>query len=255
MKIYILLFMVMASVVIYSQGQGKGVLKGTIVDSETAAPLPFSNITIHNPNDSSYITGTASGTNGEFLLADLTRGRYLVKISFMGYKSKFIPDVEIANQKDIGLIKLEKAPIELSETNVTGARASEELHLDKKIINVSQIINAAGGTALDVLQDQPSVRVDPDGSVYLRGSSNFTVLINGKPGVLQGSDALRQISANMIENIELITNPSAKYDAEGSAGIININLKKQSEYSISGIANVSSGTRDKSERNEYYRRS
>jgi outer membrane receptor protein involved in Fe transport len=245
MKIFILLFIVMASGVIYSQGQDRGVLKGIIVDSETSAPLPFSNITIHNINDSSYINGTASGTDGEFLLADISRGKYLVKISYMGYKNKFMTDVEINSRKDIGVVKLEKAPVELSEANVTGARASEELHLDKKVINVSQNTNAAGGTALDVLQDQPSVRVDPDGSVYLRGSSNFTVLINGKPGVLQGSDALRQISANMIENIELITNPSAKYDAEGSAGIININLKKQSEYSISGIANVSSGTRDK----------
>lgn len=84
-----------------------------------------------------------------------------------------------------------------------------------------------GGTALDVLQNQPSVRVDPDGTVYLRGSSNFNLMVNGKPYPLQGSDALKQISANSIENIELITNPSSKYDAEGSAGIININLKVQ----------------------------
>jgi outer membrane receptor protein involved in Fe transport len=98
---------------------------------------------------------------------------------------------------------------------------------------------------LDVLQNQPSVRVDADGTVYLRGSSNFTILVNGKPSVLQGTDALRQIPANMIENIELITNPSAKYEAEGISGIININLKKQDVYNISGIANMNSGSRDK----------
>lgn len=92
---------------------------------------------------------------------------------------------------------------------------------------MAQNLNAQGGTAIDVLQNQPSVRVDPDGTVYLRGSSNFTIQVNGKPYPLQGSDALKQISANSIENIELITNPSSKYDAEGSAGIININLKVQ----------------------------
>jgi outer membrane receptor protein involved in Fe transport len=225
-----------------------GIIKGLVMDSSAEKPLQFANVTIHKSSDSAYLGGTATGTNGEFIITNVTEGNYFIKISYIGYDNKFVPGVKVYKDQakfDAGTIKLSKSTYELSAANVVGERAGEELHLDKKIINVSQNLTAAGGTALDVLQNQPSVRVDPDGSVYLRGSSNFTVLINGKPGVLQGSDALKQISANMIENIELITNPSAKYDAEGSAGIININLKKQTASTFSGIANANSGTRDK----------
>jgi outer membrane receptor protein involved in Fe transport len=171
-----------------------------------------------------------------------------LKISFVGYNTKFVPSINFSNNKqqvDLGKISLTKTAYEIIGAEVVGEKVSEELHLDKKVINVSQNLNAQGQTALDVLENQPSVRVDPDGTVYLRGSSNFTVLVNNKPYPLQGADALKQISANSIENIELITNPSSKYDAEGSAGIININLKVQKDMSMSGIVNLNSGTGDK----------
>jgi outer membrane receptor protein involved in Fe transport len=225
-----------------------GVIKGIVVDSVEGSPLPFANVTLHSTGDSSYLTGTATGTNGEFILSKVTEGDYILKVSYIGYTNKILSGIKIIKDRaeyNAGSVKLYKSVYELSEANVTGDKVSEELHLDKKVINVSQNLNAAGGTALDVLQNQPSVRVDADGTVSLRGSSNFTVLINGKPGVLQGADALRQISANTIENIELITNPSAKYDAQGTAGIININLKKSTDYTLSGIFNANSGTRDK----------
>lgn len=223
-------------------------VKGVLVDSTSATALPFANITLHNPVDSSFVTGAASGMNGEFEINGLSEGNYYMKISFVGYETKLIPDIKLtrnSSQIDLGKISLSKSAYLLDETEIVGEKVSEELHLDKKVINVSQNLNAQGGTALDVLQNQPSVRVDPDGTVYLRGSSNFNVLVNGKPYPLQGSDALRQISANTIDNIELITNPSSRYDAEGSAGIININLKKQKDLSLSGILNLSSGTGDK----------
>ncbi len=226
----------------------EGIIKGSIIDSIEKTPLPFANITLHKQNDSSYVSGTASGLNGEFILTNVVEGNYYLKISFIGYSSKILGNLNISaadREYNIGQVPLAKDAIELNETQVVGERTAEELHLDKKVINVSQNLNAAGGTALDVLQNQPSVRVDPDGTVYLRGSSNFTILVNGKPTVLQGSDALRQFTANQIENIELITNPSSRYDAEGSAGIININLKVQKDYSLSGILNVNSGTGDK----------
>ena len=226
----------------------EGIIKGVIVDSLKNEPLPFANITIYNQKDSSISGGTASGTNGEFLIPHVVEGNYFIKISFIGYNNKLIPALNISakdKEYNIGIIALEKNTIQLRETEVIGEKAAEELHLDKKVINVSQNLNVQGGTALDVLQNQPSVRVDPDGTVYLRGSSNFTILVNGKPSVLQGSDALRQIASNQIENIELITNPSSRYDAEGSAGIININLKAQKNYSLSGILNLNSGTGDK----------
>lgn len=122
---------------------------------------------------------------------------------------------------------------------------SEEFHLDKKVINVGKSLQSKGGSARDVLREQPSVRVDANDNVTLRGSENFTVLVNGRPYPFWGSDALRQIPANLIESIELMTNPSAKYEAEGSAGIINVVLRKENTRSTKAIVNVGAGTRDK----------
>lgn len=224
------------------------IVSGIVLDSATTSALPFANITLHSKSDSAFVTGASTDIEGEFELSNISEGEYYLKVSFVGYKTRYIPDLKVSrnSQKiDIGKISLSKLTYELDAAEVVGEKVSEELHLDKKVINVSQNLNAQGGTALDVLQNQPSVRVDPDGTVYLRGSSNFSVYVNGKPYPLQGSDALKQISANTIENIELITNPSSKYDAEGSAGIININLKAQKDYSLSGIVNLNSGTGDK----------
>jgi len=223
-------------------------IKGVIIDSTSSSALPFANITLHNISDSSFVTGVSTDAEGAFSLSNINDGTYYLKISFVGYNTKFVPDIKLngnSKQLDLGKITLTKSAYEISGTEVVGEKVSEELHLDKKVINVSQNLNAQGQTALDVLQNQPSVRVDPDGTVYLRGSSNFTVLVNDKPYPLQGADALKQISANSIENIELITNPSSKYDAEGSAGIININLKIQKDMTMSGIVNLNSGTGDK----------
>ena len=248
---YLLILLALISVAAnannYLSGSDK-IIKGVVIDSTSAAVLPFANITLHNNSDSSFITGVSSGTDGAFTLNNISEGGFYLKVSFVGYDTKYIPSINLNNNKsqlDLGKILLAKTPYEISGAEVVGEKVSEELHLDKKVINVAQNQNVQGGTALDVLQNQPSVRVDPDGTVYLRGSSSFNVLVNGKPYPLQGADALRQISANSIENIELITNPSSKYDAEGSAGIININLKVQKDMSMSGILNLNSGTGDK----------
>lgn len=226
----------------------KGIIKGIVIDSSSGSPVSFANIIVYRQKDSSFARGTSSGITGEFILNNVTEGNYYMKVNLLGYSNKYISGIKIVKnqpQVDEGTISLSKSILEIKGIQVTGEKPAEELHLDKKVINVGQDLTAAGGTALDVLQNQPSIRVDQDGTVYLRGSSNFTILINGKPSILQGADALKQISSNMVDNIELITNPSSKYDAEGSAGIININLKKQTDYSLSGIYNLNSGTRDK----------
>ena len=116
--------------------------------------------------------------------------------------------------------------------------------MDKKVINVEQDINAAGGTAVDVLENTPSVQVDIEGNVTLRGSSSFTVFIDGRPSALSGSDALQQIPASALQNIEIITNPSAKYDPDGMAGIINLVTKKNALTGFDGIVNVSGSTNE-----------
>ncbi|MFW6310063.1 MAG: TonB-dependent receptor domain-containing protein, partial [Prolixibacteraceae bacterium] len=135
--------------------------------------------------------------------------------------------------------------VELEGVEVVADKSPIEYKLDKKVVNVSQVINAAGGTAVDVLENTPSVQVDIEGNVSVRGSSNFTVLIDGRPSVLSGSEALRQIPSSSIESIEIITNPSAKYEPDGTAGIINLVMKKNSMNGFNGIINASVGTRDK----------
>ncbi len=226
----------------------KGSIKAKILDAKTNEPIEYANVTLHNSKDSSFIGGTVSGSNGDLLMSNIPEGNYYVKVSFIGYEREIIPNIKIEKEKyeaSLGVIKLSSSDVQLSDVNVVGEKAAEELHLDKKVINVSQNINASGGTALDVLQNQPSVQVDQDGNVSLRGSSNFTIQVDGKPYPIQGGDALRQIPANLVESIEIITNPSAKYDAEGTSGIINIVMKKQDRDNMNGIVNAGLGSRTK----------
>lgn len=227
---------------------GRGVIKAIIRDANSNTPIEFATVSVHNAKDSSFINGTVSDKNGEILISNLVAGQYFVKISFIGYEKKIVSNINISKEKNevsLGVVKLASEDVKLGTVSVVGEKAIEELHLDKKVINVSQNLSASGGTALDVLQNQPSVQVDQDGNVTIRGNSNFAVQVNGRPSPLQGSDALRQIPANMIDNIEMISNPSAKYDAEGSAGIINIVLKKQTDNSTSGVVNAGVGSRTK----------
>jgi outer membrane receptor protein involved in Fe transport len=223
-------------------------IRGTVVDSKDSAPVGYANIVLKSARDSNFVKGVATGVNGEFLLGNIAEGRYYMVVSYVGYAKKTISDITVtANPRDVnlGVIKLEQTAVALSGVQVTAERPHEEFRPDKKIINVAQNLQAAGGTAVDVLSKQPSVQVDADGNVSLRGSTDFTVLINGRPSPIQGTDALRQIAATTIENIEIITNPSARYDAEGAAGILNINLKSTTDYSASGLLNLGIGTRDK----------
>jgi len=223
-------------------------LKGVVIDAKKQSPLEFANIVLKRIPDSSLAGAAYSGKTGEFILSNIAPGKYTMRISFVGYETKLLRDIEIApgeREQALGNIALEETAIQLNDVNVQAERPSEEFRLDKKVINVSQSMQSTGGTALDVLRNQSSIQVDASETVTLRGSSMFTVLINGKPSVFAGSDALRQIPANIIDNIEIITNPSAKYDAEGAAGIININLKKQASKTTSAIVNLTSGTRDK----------
>ncbi len=146
---------------------------------------------------------------------------------------------------DIGNINLSASKQEIGSVDVVAERNRIEYKIDKKVINVTNDINASGGTAATVLENTPSVEVDIDGNVSLRGSSSFTVLIDGRPSVLSGSDALKQIPSSAIQNIEIITNPSVKYDPDGIAGIINVVMKKNIISGINGIVNLNLGTGDK----------
>ncbi len=225
-----------------------GIIKGMVIDSGDGKPMEFTSVAIFKVRDSSLVTGSITGPDGSFLLKDLSFGKYYMVANYMGYEKQFINDIILSPSHSIaelGKIKLVLAKTNLKEVEVIADQAHVEYKLDRKIVNVGQDINATSGTAADVLQNTPSVQVDIEGNVSLRGSSNFTVLIDGKPTPLSGSDALQQIPASAIQNIEIITNPSAKYDPDGMAGIINIVSKKNLLQGFSGLVNLRLGTRDK----------
>jgi len=225
-----------------------GTMKGKVIDNATKDPLPYSNIILNTQRDSTMITGTIASEDGSFLLGKVPLGRFFMEVKFIGYEKKIIPDILLTPENstlDLGVITIFEAAEQLQDVQVTAERSLVEYRIDKKVINISENLNALGGSAAQALENVPSITVDVDGNVSLRGSSNYTVLIDGKPSPLEGSDALRQIPASAVENIEIITNPSAKYDPDGLSGIINIITKKRAMDGISGIVNTSLGTGDK----------
>lgn len=225
-----------------------GVISGKVIEAKKQIPIEYANIVLLSKVDGKMITGTVSDRNGDFTIKNIPNGNYEVKISFMGFKNKLIKNVEFTDEKvsfKLNEIALEIEDVVLQTATVVGEKSEVEFKLDKKIINVSQNINATGGSVIDVLQNQPSIQVDANGNVTLRGSGNFQVLMDGKPTPIQGSDALKQIPANIVDNVEIITNPNAKYDAEGTSGIINIVSKKLSEDQFNGLANGTIGSRNK----------
>lgn len=225
-----------------------GTVKGKIIDSSVSMPMEFTSVALFNSNDSTLVTGTISTNDGTFVLREIPFGNYFLVANFMGYEKTFVNTIKLNEDNplfDAGTVKLAPAAQNLDEVEVIATQNRVDYKIDRKIINVSQDLNAAGGSAAEVLQNTPSVTVDIDGNVSLRGSTNFTVLIDGRPTPLSGNDALQQIPATSIQHIEIITNPSAKFDPDGMAGIINIVMKKNSLQGLSGIFNTSVGTGQK----------
>lgn len=221
---------------------------GRIVDTDRGAPIEYANIVLHRLSDSTMAQGTVSDPQGRFAMGNVPVGRYYLAIHFIGYEDAFVHDINIRRDggvTDLGDIRLTLTPIEMDEVEVAADRAPVVYELDKKVINVDRQLTATSGTAVDVLQNVPSVTVDLDGTVRLRGSGSFTVLIDGRPSPLEGSEALAQIPSSAIENIEIITNPSARYNPEGMSGIINVIMKKDRRQGNSGMVNLSAGWDDK----------
>ncbi|UCD18821.1 MAG: TonB-dependent receptor [candidate division WOR-3 bacterium] len=225
-----------------------GVVAGRVVDAQSGSPLEYANVLVYDRENGTQTAGTTTNKEGMFRLTGIEPGSYKVEISFMGYYPLTIDTVELASTDEgvrLGTIELERAVLMMEGVDVTTDKPAVEFKIDKKVINVSKHYTATSGTAVDVLESVPSVTVDVEGNVTLRGSTNFTLLIDGRPTVLEPDDALQQIPASSIENIEIITNPSAKYDPTGIAGIINIVMKRQRSQGTNGIANANIGLDDK----------
>jgi outer membrane receptor protein involved in Fe transport len=220
-------------------------ISGSIQDKASKAPMEYCTISLINAGDNSLVTGMVSDLSGNFTLDKLKPGKYSLEISFIGFEAKQLDNILLSKDNQnvqLGTIFLGSDATMVNEVEVTALKSSVRYELDKKIIDVDKNIAASNGTAVDILATVPSVQTDIDGNVSLRGSGGFQVFINGRPSVLDANDALRQIPASTIENIEIITNPSARYDAEGTAGIINIITKKKTDDGTSGIINVRGGT-------------
>ena len=222
--------------------QEGALITGSIVD-EKKLPVPYGNVAIHSTTDSTLVTGGVSDDQGKFQVP-VKPGKYFVKISFLSYKEKLIPNVVVADTRvDVGVVTLMEDSQVLEEVVVQGEKASMELQLDKRVFNVQKDLSNVGRNASDILGNLPSVTVDVDGTVSLRGSSNVRILIDGKPSGLTSRDpeALRMLQGNLIESIEVITNPSSRYDAAGEVGIINIVLKKNQEKGVNGTFTANAG--------------
>lgn len=222
-----------------------GKVKGVVLDSDSNEPVEYATIALYKIENDELITGAISEYTGHFKIDNIEFGSYYLITSFIGYEERKSTSFILNDDKksiNIGTILLKSLSNELAEFDVVEKKAAIEYRIDKKVINVDKQITAEGGTAVDILENVPSVQVDVDGNVTLRGSSGFTVLIDGKPTIMEPSDVLRQIPSSSIENIEIITNPSVKYDPDGATGIINIITKKNRLEGVSGVANANVGT-------------
>lgn len=248
-----LVFMLVLSSITWGQGQRGGSasrpkVQGSVqgkVMVKGDGPLEYANVALYRLKDSALVTGTVTNVKGAFNIQKVPMGRFYMEVNFIGFQKKILKDIKLtpsSKSHDAGKIFLEAASQQIDEVQVTADRPQVQYQIDKKVINVDRDYTAEGGSAVDVLENVPSIQVDIEGNVELRGSSSFRVLVDGKPSVLEGSDALQQIPASMIDDIEIITNPSAKYDPEGTAGIINVITKKQHDPGVNGIIKASAGS-------------
>lgn len=223
-----------------------GGLKGKVFDKSTRQSLEYATIMVYNQQDSSFVAGSISGKSGEFDIK-LKPGKYYVTVQFIAYKQITISNIEVEKGnriRDLGDLFVSPDTEMLEEIEVVAERTTVEMSLDKRVINIGKDMTSKAGNAIEVLENIPSVTVDVEGNVSLRGDDGVRILIDGKVSGLAGissRDALRSIQSDMIERIEIVTNPSVRYDAEGTSGIINIILKKDRRQGFNGSVDVTAG--------------
>ncbi|MCJ7757791.1 MAG: TonB-dependent receptor, partial [Gillisia sp.] len=219
-------------------------ISGKVIDDDLGVPLEYSTISITSVNDPNYLNGGVTDINGNFAI-EVSPGTYNIKIEFISFESKTFNQRKVDSNLDLGTIQLGFSSASLDEVVVISETTQVEVRLDKKIYNIGKDLTTAGATINDVLNNVPSVSVDVEGSVSLRGNENVRVLINGKPSAMAGfgeNNVLGQLPADAIERVEVITSPSARYDAEGTAGILNIILRKEKTLGFNGSLTANIGS-------------
>jgi outer membrane receptor protein involved in Fe transport len=219
-----------------------GAVYGIVIDKKTRVPIEYANIVVLRIKDSTIINGTISDKKGKFRIDKLPYGQLYVRVNFIGYSAKKLRDVVLTvdrPEKNLGTIELATTSTNLASVEINSEKQAIESNLDKKVVNVDKNLFSTGGTAIDIMQTIPSVSVDIDGNVGLRGSQNVTILVDGRPSIYTSLD---QLPASIIDKVEIVTNPSARYDPDGTSGIINIVLKKKNQAGYSGLISLTAGT-------------
>lgn len=218
-------------------------LTGIILDKGSGQPLEYGTVILENLSQENEITGEVTNAEGKFNIK-IAPGNYRIRVEYLSYVTYILENQQISKNTDLGIIHMEADVSTLEEVVVTGKKTIVEVRLDKKIYNIGKDLTTSGATVSDALNNVPSVTVDIDGAISLRGNENVRILINGKPSALVGfgsNDVLQQLPADAIDRVEVITSPSARYDAEGTAGILNIVLKKDKTLGFNSTVNVTAG--------------
>lgn len=242
MNCRLLILSVLFSIAHAASGQ-KAAVTGSVKDEKGGAPLEYASVALFRQADSVLVAGALTGTGGGFVLEKLTPGEYYLRILYMGYQTRFIRNVSLSatTRMNLGTIALSPGHAMLNAVNVNGTQAEVLNKIDRQSFRAGQFESARGGNAMDVLKNLPSVSMDGEGGISVRGSSEFLVMINGKPVITDARTVLSQLPANAIDNIEMITAPSAKYDPDGKAGIINIITNKGAADGLIISANIMAG--------------
>lgn len=220
----------------------KVLISGKVIEVDSKMPLEYATIILEN-KQTKEITGGITDVNGSFNIS-VPKATYQIRVEFISFNSKVFPLKVIDSDTDLGIIKLSENTKALNEVVIVAEKTTVDIRLDKKVFNIGKDLSIRGGNASDVLGNVPSIQVDVEGTVSLRGNENVTILIDGRPSALiglNGAEALRQIPAEAIEKVEVITSPSARYDAEGTAGILNIILRKNKLTGFNGSIQLDLG--------------
>jgi outer membrane receptor protein involved in Fe transport len=239
-KIFFASIFILLSVSLFAQ---KGTVSGRVIDAENSQPLEYASVAIYSAEDSMLINGTITNASGNFKIEKLPSSIFYIRVQFLGYETLQTKSFQVLSEGETKLVDIKVQPSAqmMEEISVSGTRANASNQLEKQTYSSAQFETAKGGTAMDILKNMPSIAVNGQGDVTVRGSSGFLVLVNGKPVLTDAQTALGQIPANMVNNVELITSPTAKYDPDGKAGIINITTKKGADDGKSLIVNAQYG--------------
>ncbi|HEX8432177.1 MAG TPA: TonB-dependent receptor, partial [Longimicrobium sp.] len=229
--------------------QAGGEIRGTVLDATTGRPLPSASVAVWSRADSTLAGGAVTRADGSFRVQGLRPGRYFLRTTHLGHSAAVSADITVADRPaSVAPIRLAASAIQLEGVTATAERSEVRMSADRNTYAVRDMPTATGGNATDVLRNVPAVEVDQDGRVSLRGNQNVAVQINGRVAPMRGDQLgqfLQQLPAGMVDRVEVVPNPSAKYDPEGMAGIVNIVMKQNVDLGLSGGATLAAGTNNR----------